>query len=322
MLIRSLVLKVAGWGWMESLVRKSFLFKPLVSRFIAGDTLADGMKASEDLLSRGFYVSLDLLGENVSTKEESDSAKASYIEMLHAIAKSNYFKPYKLSNSKPPLYEEIEPINISIKLTQCGFDLSDEVAESNYREVLAIAKEYQTFVRVDMEGSPYTERTVALIERVLPEFPNAGTVLQAYLHRTPSDLDRMMAMKARVRMVKGAYFEPATIAFPAKATVDQKYVELSKQMLKEAHYPAIASHDEAILRELIAYVNQEKISKDSFEFQMIYGIRRDLQDWLIKEGFRVRIYVPFGDSWYPYFSRRLAERPANMWFIFKSLFKG
>jgi proline dehydrogenase len=322
MMVRSIVLRVAGLGFVERIVKKSFLFRPLLKRFIAGDSLDHGMAASEALLERGFMVSLDLLGENVASLDEVARAKASYIEMLHRVAKSPHFRPYELSADSPPKYSQVESLNISIKLTQCGFDQSDELALNNYREVLAIARDYRTFVRVDMEGSPYTERTVKIIEDVIGEFPNSGTVLQAYMFRTPDDLSRLMKLGARIRLVKGAYFEPANLAYPSKADVDKSYVELAKKMLREAHYSAIATHDPRILEELKSFVRESKIDLNSFEFQMIYGIRRDLQDALLSEGFRVRVYVPFGKSWYPYFSRRLAERPANMWFIFKSLFKG
>lgn len=321
MFMRSLVLKVAGWSFTERTVRHSFLFRPLVKRFVAGDTLEEGMQASEALMDRGFLISLDLLGENVHSVAEANAAKEAYIEMLHRVKQSKHYKPYVLGGERPPVYTEIESLNISIKLTQCGFDQSDELTESNLREVLTIARDHNNFVRIDMEGSDYTERTVAIIEKMADEFPNVGTVLQAYLFRTQSDLDRLMARGLRLRMVKGAYLEPPTVAEPSKAKVDEDYIRFAKQMLKQANYPAIATHDPKVLAELKQFIEAEKIDRESFEFQMIYGVRRDLQDQLLAEGYRVRIYVPFGDSWYPYFSRRLAERPANMWFIFKSLFR-
>lgn len=321
MLSRSVVLRITGWKFIENLVRKSFLFRPLVRRFVAGDTLAEGLAASHELMKRGFLISLDLLGENVATVDEAESAKSVYIEMLREIEKSPHFQGYELEG-EGPRFKQIETLNISIKLTQCGFDQSDELAEKNYRDVLEVAKESNNFVRVDMEGSPYTERTIAIMERVHDDFPNCGTVLQSYLYRTQDDLNRLMARGMRLRMVKGAYLEPATVAHPRKPTVDAEYVKFAKQMLRGGNYPAIASHDAKILEELKAFIEAEQIDRSSFEFQMIYGVRRDLQDQLLAEGYRVRIYVPFGDSWYPYFTRRLAERPANMWFIFKSLFKG
>jgi proline dehydrogenase len=216
----------------------------------------------------------------------------------------------------------IEGLNISIKLTQCGLDQGEAFAEANYREVVRRAVETHTFVRIDMEASEYTERTVEIVERVFREFPNTGTVLQSYLRRTDDDVERMVGLGARVRLVKGAYLEPETVAYPDKPTVDAQFVKQGKRLLDAGNYPALATHDEAAIREFKAHAEREGIDKSRFEFQMLYGIRRDLQDSLRKEGYNVRVYVPFGDAWYPYFTRRLAERPANALFILKSLFKG
>lgn len=313
MLSRTVVLKVTSWPWMERIVKRSFLFRKLVQRFVAGDTLGEALDVSAELARRGFLISLDLLGENVKSLDEAISAKNAYIDMLGAIEARN------LNASRK---EPIEAANISIKLTQCGFDQGDEVAERHFREVLTEASRYGNFVRVDMEASEYTERTVSLIERVWPDHKNTGTVLQSYLYRTPSDLDRMIKLGARVRLVKGAYAEPASIAYPKKRDVDRAYVELAKKALRQVNYPAIATHDERIIAELKEFIASERIDPASFEFQMIYGVRRDLQEQLRSEGFNMRIYVPFGEAWYPYFTRRLAERPANLFFILKSLFKG
>lgn len=215
-----------------------------------------------------------------------------------------------------------EKLNVSIKLTQCGFDQGDELAEKNYREVVRIAAEKSNFIRVDMESSEYTERTLKIVERVWRETPNTGTVLQAYLYRTDTDVERMIELGMRVRLVKGAYLEPTTVAYADKSKVDEAYVRQAKRLLEGGYYPAIATHDEKIINELRAFVADKNISKSRFEFQMLYGVRRDLQDSLRSEGFNMRVYVPFGDHWYPYFSRRLAERPANIMFIARSLFKG
>lgn len=266
------------------------------------------MKASQALLDRGFNVTLDNLGENTSTETEALQAKSTYIQMLD-----------RIGHQKP---EPIEKCNISIKLTQCGLDLGVEYAERNYRDVLSAAQQYDNFVRVDMEGSAYTERTIQIMERVLPDFKNTGTVLQSYLLRTDDDVQKMIDLKARVRMVKGAYLEPASVAYQSKKDVDAAFVRQSKRLLAEAPYPAIATHDERIVNELNAFAAEKKIDRAGFEYQMLYGIRRDLQDRLKSEGYKVRVYVPFGDSWYPYFTRRLAERPANAFFMFRSLFKG
>jgi proline dehydrogenase len=308
MLARSLIIKTSSLPPIEKMVRRSGLFRPLVKRFIAGDTLDEALLVSQDLVRRGFKVSLDNLGENTKSEAEANQAKATYMEMLRRIA--------ELPESKG------EKINISIKLTQCGLDLGEHVAENNLREVLDVAKSHDNFVRVDMEASAYTERTMSIMCRVLLDYYNTGTVLQSYLYRTPEDLERLVALKSRVRLVKGAYLEPPSVAFPEKKKVDEAYVTLAERMLDASPYPAIATHDEAIIAKIESYAADRGTERNQFEFQMLYGIRRDLQEKLIRDGYNVRVYVPFGNAWYPYFTRRLAERPANTGFILKSLFKG
>lgn len=303
---RAIILKTAGLGPVEKVVRRSFLFRGLVRRFIAGDTLEEALKVAEDLAARGFQVTLDYLGENTKSEEEALAARRTYIEMLERISKSPCAKA----------------TNISIKLTQCGLDQGTDFAERNFRDVLTAAADVDNFVRVDMEGSDYTERTVAMLEKVWRDHKNTGTVLQTYLHRTPDDVELMIRLGMRTRLVKGAYLEPEAVAFKDKAKVDEAYVTLGKRMLEAANYPAFATHDEKIISELTAHASENKIEPARFEFQMLYGIRRDLQDRLLAQGYNVRVYVPYGDSWYPYFTRRLAERPANAFFILKSLFKG
>jgi proline dehydrogenase len=304
MLFRTLVLRASALPPVKTFVTRSRLFRPLVARFVAGETLDEAMAVAEALAERCFGVSLDLLGENVSSVEEAGRERDAYVQMLSRIHASRL----------------AEKLNISVKLTALGLDQGDSVAEANLRQVLAAAG--GTFVRVDMESSAYTERTVSMIERVFPDHSNTGTVLQSMLLRTPSDLDRMIRLGARVRLVKGAYLEPPSVAHTSKSEVDRHYVAAAKRLLKEGVYPAIATHDESIVRTLKEFVAREGVNKDSFEWQMLYGIRRDLQDRLRQEGFNVRVYIPFGGSWYPYFSRRLAERPANLAFIVKSLFRG
>lgn len=282
-----------------------------MKRFIAGDTLEEAMPVALDLLQRGFKVSLDYLGENTQSEAEALQAKATYIRMLDVIAEQ-----------VPPPYHGIEPLNISIKLTQCGLDQGEAFAIQNYRDVLAVAAKHDNFVRIDMEASEYTDRTVDIVTTTHKDFQNTGTVLQSYLKRTPEDVALMIDRQIRTRIVKGAYLEPPTVAFPEKAQVDQAYVTLAKQLLKSGLYPAIATQDDAIIRELNNFIDSESIDKGKFEYQMLFGIRRDLQDSLRQSGYNVRVYIPFGDSWYPYFTRRLAERPANSLFILKSLVRG
>lgn len=304
-LARSFIIKTASLKPVEALVRNSFFFRPLVTRFVAGDTLAEAMAVAEELADKGLGVSLDYLGENTKTREEAEHACDMYNQIIDAIAKSRHQAS----------------INISIKLTQCGLDIDEAWSEQNYRAVLANAAQHDIFVRVDMEASEYTERTVSMIERVFADYKNTGTVLQSYLRRSMDDVARMVRLGARVRVVKGAYLEPEKVAYPAKPTVDEKYVEMSKELMLKGNYPAIATHDERIIDQLTTFAAKQGIGKDRFEFQMLYGIRRDLQTSLRAEGYNVRVYVPYGDSWYPYFTRRLAERPANGFFILKSLFK-
>ncbi len=323
---RALVIKTSNLAPVRHLIQKSFLFRPLVRRFIAGNTLEDAIQASEALLAKGLKVSLDNLGENTASETEALSARATYIRMLEEIAKVPQVKQWtKEHGSSPTLHRSddgIEPLNISIKLTQCGLDIGDEFAERNLREVLETAKRLKNFVRVDMEASEYTQRTMDMVGRVLKDYSNTGTVLQSYLYRTGGDVEKIIEWRARVRLVKGAYLEPADVAYPEKQKVDEAYLTQAKRLLDAGLYPAIATQDPAIIEKLNAYVAEKKIDKSRFEYQMLYGIRRDLQDQLCASGYNVRIYVPFGDAWYPYFSRRLAERPANTFFIVKALFKG
>jgi len=343
MLSRAIILKIASLRPVERLVRKSFLFRPLVKRFVAGESLEEAMKACQDLADRGFFLSLDYLGENVKSSEGAAEAKDMYITMLRRIAESPLAsKPPKLVNvavgaSRPnpspgspnasgsptsPARGEVESCNISIKLTQCGFDISDELTEKHYSEVVEEAAQLGNFVRVDMEGSTYTERTVRIVTRMFDEFPNTGTVLQAYLKRTPDDVELMIQKRIRTRLVKGAYLEPATVAYQSKKQVNEQYIKLGTRLLDAGNYPAIATHDPNMVSAITEYASANGIDKSRFEFQMIFGVGRPLQNKLISEGYNVRIYVPFGESWYPYFTRRIAERPANAMFILKSLIRG
>lgn len=305
-MLRSAIIRVSEASWVERMVRRSRLFRKLVDRFIAGDNLDQAMESAERLAEAGFLVTLDYLGENTRSEAEALAAKATYSAMLERIAQS----PHK------------SKINISIKLTQCGLDQGEAFAEQNFRDVLGVAAQSGNFVRVDMEGSAYTQRTIDMILRVWSDFKNTGTVLQSYLYRNDDDVEIMVANGIRTRLVKGAYLEPASVAYPDKAKTDEAYVRQAKRLMVAGNYPAIATHDEKIIAELEAFEKAKGLDRSTFEYQMLYGIRRDLQQRLLDAGYNVRVYVPFGDSWYPYFTRRLAERPANMMFILKSLFKG
>ena len=303
---RNSILKIASTPTIENFVRHSFLFRPLVHRFVAGDTLEETFPQIEALAEKGFFVSLDNLGENFKTVQETDNATELYIQILNRIAKS-------------PL---ASLINISIKLTECGLDQDEELAKNHYHQILERALSLGIFVRVDMEGSAYTESTLRLVQEAFKRYPNTGTVLQTSLYRTEKDAADLTNAGIRVRLVKGAYLEPENVAYQSKHQVDEQYLKIAKYLLKEAPFPAFATHDEHIIAQVKYFADKEKIAKDQFEFQMLYGIRRDLQQSLKEEGYQVRIYTPFGQSWYPYFTRRLAERPANLFFVLKSLLKG
>jgi proline dehydrogenase len=293
----------------KKMVTGTALSRKMAARFVAGDTLEEALDAARAVNAAGMSVSLDFLGESVSSRAEAEAATDMVIRILEAIQREGL------------------DANVSVKPTQFGLDLDEAFCRENIEQVLQRARELgdgegEIFVRQDMESSAYTEATVAMVERLWGEgFRNTGTVLQSMLRRTPEDLDRLLALGSRIRLVKGAYKEPESAAYQDKAEVDRMYVEEMKRLLDDGNYPAIATHDEAIIDQARRYVWEKGIDKDSFEFQMLYGVRRDLQTRLHEEGYRVRVYIPFGNSWYPYLMRRLAERPANLMFMAGSVFK-
>jgi len=272
-------------------------------RFVAGEALDEAAQASKKLNQRGIRVALDLLGENVSDDKEAQVAARNYIAAL------DYIKETGID------------ANISIKLTALGLDISQDLCEQNVRAILEHAQSQGTFVCIDMEGADYTERTVAITLRMREQFEQVGTVIQSYLHRSKNDIEQLIAKGVRVRLVKGAYKEPATIAFRQKEEVDQNYVQLMLMLLARGNYPAIASHDQGILDAATTFVRDHGISKTAFEFQMLYGIRRDLQEKLVQQGYDMRVYVPYGSQWYPYLMRRMAERPANLMFVMSNVLR-
>ena len=266
-------------------------------RFVAGEVLDEAVQATQGLNKRGIRVALDLLGENVSDDKEAQAAARNYIAALDNIKQTGI------------------DANVSIKLTALGLDISQDLCEQNVQTILEHAKEQGTFVCIDMEGAAYTEQTVDIVLRMHKQFEQVGTVIQSYLHRSKKDIEQLIAEGVRVRLVKGAYKEPAEIAFQQKSEVDQNYVQLMLMLLARGNYPAIASHDEFIINAATNFVRDHGISKQAFEFQMLYGIRRDLQEKLVQKGYDVRVYVPYGSQWYPYLMRRMAERPANIMFV-------
>jgi proline dehydrogenase len=306
-MLRQSLLYLSGSRAAQRLVTGVPIARHMAERFVAGDTVDEAVAAARELNRADLSVSLDFLGESVASRDEAEAATDMAVHILERIAT-----------------EGIDA-NLSIKPTQLGLDIDEDFCRANVERVLQRGREVgngegEIFVRLDMESSEYTERTVALVEQLWADgFKNVGTVLQSYLYRTPEDLERMLALGARVRLVKGAYKEPEAVAYQDKADVDRMFVEEMKTLLARGVYPAIATHDEAIIDATRRFAWEHGVAKDAFEFQMLYGIRRDLQTRLHEEGYNVRVYVPFGDSWYPYLMRRLAERPANVFFIAGSI---
>lgn len=285
--------------WMET----SSLARRLSSRFVAGDTLPEALDVTRAVNREGIAVTLDRLGENVTSLEEAARSRDVYLEALSEISACRV------------------DANVSLKLSQFGIDISEEACRENVAQLAAAAAKNGSFVRVDMESSAYTDRTLRLVTDLHGRFGAVGAVIQAYLYRSEKDIDCLCRERIRVRLCKGAYLEPTALAFPSKTDVDRNFMRLAKKLLAEGTYPAIATHDERMISETIACVKSDRIASDSFEFQMLYGIRRDLQKRLVAEGYRLRLYVPFGRAWYPYFMRRLAERPANVLFLARNLFR-
>ncbi|HXI98898.1 MAG TPA: proline dehydrogenase family protein [Gemmatimonadaceae bacterium] len=304
-MLRSAFLHLADQQQIFKFVRNNRLAKSFANRFVAGETLDSALTAVARLNARGITASLDLLGESVHNEAEAQLAGEAYITMLDR------------------LHEQKADANVSVKLTAMGLDISEDLCIVIMHKILARARDCSSFVRIDMESSEYTQRTLDLIEqRLYPAYPqNVGIVLQSYLFRTFADVERAILLKARVRLCKGAYKEPETVAYPEKKDVDSNYIRCMHELMLHGNYPGIATHDEAIIKEAKRFAKENSISSDRFEFQMLYGVRRDLQDKLVREGYRMRVYVPFGTQWYPYLMRRLAERPANVAFLTGSMFK-
>jgi proline dehydrogenase len=273
-------------------------------RFIAGEAVPEAIDAARQIEHQGLMVTLDLLGESVTSTEDATRATHAYVDMIGEIERAGVDR------------------NISLKLTQLGLDVDRATCIDNLRRILDASAPAGFFVRIDMENSPYTDATLDALETVWNiGCRNVGTVIQSYLKRSPADIERLNRLGARVRLVKGAYREPREVAYQQKADVDRAFVELMQQLMERGTYPAIATHDPAMIDATCAFADRQHIAQDRFEFQMLYGIRRDLQADLSKRGYRFRVYVPFGKEWFPYFMRRLGERPANVGFVVRSIFR-
>jgi proline dehydrogenase len=284
-------------------VRRNRLARKFSSRFVAGETIDEAVKAAQELRQRGITVSLDLLGESVSVESEAIAARDQYLDMLDRMAAADL------------------EVNVSVKLTQMGIDIAEDLCYANMVSILDKARHHHGFVRLDMESSEYTQKTLSFFtERLYSSYGrHAGVVIQSALRRSEGDINDLIRMDARVRLCKGAYLEPPSVAFPDKKDVDRNYVLLMERLLLDGHYPGIATHDQAIIERALDFTSRRRIGPDRFEFQMLYGVRRDLQSRLRQAGYNVRVYIPFGTQWYPYLMRRLAERPANIAFILGNL---
>ena len=293
---------------LRNFAERSSLGRRVSGRFVAGTEIADAVRATQTINRAGMSVTIDNLGENVTNPDEARHSAQLYHQILDAIAANQL------------------NANISLKLPHMGLDVDEKLAREIVSGLVAKAESMNPpgFVRVDMEGSPHTQRTLDFVHELhrMPGNANSvGTVIQAYLKRSESDIEKLLAEGIRIRLCKGAYKEPPEIAFEAKADVDANYVKLMKILMKSGIYHGLATHDPGIIQQAQAFATSEKLSRDSFEFQMLYGIRRDLQQSLVRNGWRVRVYIPFGTEWYPYFMRRLGERPANVLFIARNLLR-
>ncbi len=286
-------------------VRTNRLAQKFASRFVAGETVLTAVEAAREINKKGITASLDLLGESITREAEAVAARDEYIRMLDRIAETGV------------------KANVSLKLTQMGLDISEDLCFANLSLILDQAMRLDSFVRLDMEGSAYTQRTLDFFSnRLYDRYRQiTGVVIQSCLRRSEKDIDRLLEMKARVRLCKGAYLESPDVAFPDKADVDRNYVLLMERLLERGNYPGLATHDEKILARARAFAASRGLPADRFEFQMLYGVRRDLQERLRRTGYNMRVYIPFGTQWYPYLMRRLAERPANIAFILGNMVK-
>ncbi|HLF82719.1 MAG TPA: proline dehydrogenase family protein [Blastocatellia bacterium] len=279
-------------------------FNNVTRRFVAGEELTDAVEAIRQLNRRGISASFDHLGESITAEAETRKEVNEYVRVLDSI------------------HDNRLDSNVSVKLTQLGLDVSQDLCYANTRTIVEAALRNNNFVRIDMEDSSKTDATLQVFKRLRAESENVGIVVQAYLFRSEKDTEELLKVGARIRVCKGAYQEPPSVAFPNKADVDANFIKLTKMLLSSGGYHGIATHDEHMVAATTQFAKELSISPDKFEFQMLYGIRRDLQQKLVREGYRIRVYVPYGRYWYPYFMRRLAERPANVWFVLRNMIRG
>jgi len=302
-MLRSVLLKLSENKKFGTWVTSNGTTRRVARRFVAGETLEEAIVAARRCNDAGLMASLDYLGENVASTLDAQRSRDAYLEIFEAIA-----------------HEKLQA-NVSCKLTQLGLDINTEFCTGLVLSIVERAAGFDNFLRIDMEGSAYTQRTMDLVKFVRSRNPAVGTVIQSYLYRSEKDVGELLACGCRIRLVKGAYKEPEDLAFPRKADVDSNYVRLMQMLLPSGFYHAVATHDPHMIAATIRYAAAKGIFKDDFEFQMLYGVRTDLQRRLARDGYRVRVYIPFGNDWFPYFMRRLAERPANVGFILRNFFR-
>jgi proline dehydrogenase len=301
--LRSLLLVLSRQPWLRHWMETSPAADRLTSRFVAGSTIEREVSVCQKLNAGGYLATLDHLGESVTSLEEAEQSRDAYLAALDQIAKLNL------------------QATVSVKLTQLGLDFSEQECRANVECLVTRAKSIGCIVEIDMESSAYVDRTLLLVSGLHVKYGAVRAVMQAYLYRTESDIENLCRQSIPIRLCKGAYREASDVAFPRKKDVDANYVRLMLQLFDRGTYPAIATHDENILNHALGYIQERNIAADRFEFQMLYGVRRDLQRRLVAAGYRLRLYVPYGNAWYPYFMRRLAERPANVLFLARNLLK-
>ena len=303
LVIRALLLELSNSRRMARWVTSNGISRRMARRFVAGEELDEAIAAARACNRAGMMASLDYLGENVASEADAQRARDAYLGIFDRIAR-----------------ERLDA-NVSLKLTQLGLDLGEEFCQGMVEAIVERAAGYGNFVRIDMEGSAYTQRTIELAKRVRAKNPAVGVVVQSYLYRSAQDVRELIGIGCRMRLCKGAYKEPPEIAFQQKADVDANYIRLMQLLLPSGIYHGIATHDPRMIAATLDFVAEHRIAKDQFEFQMLYGIRTDLQQELVRDAYRMRIYIPFGRDWFPYFMRRLAERPANLAFFIRNLFR-
>jgi proline dehydrogenase len=301
--MRSMLISLSHRRSLARLAVRSPLTRPVVARFVAGETLEEALAAIEVLKAAGMRATVDVLGESVTSADEADAASTRYVETLAALAARGL------------------DANVSVKLTQMGLGIDRELCRANVMRILGAARGVDGFVRFDMEDHTRTDATLALWEEAHAAYPGTGIVIQSALRRSASDVERIIALGGRVRLCKGAYDEPRSVAFATKAAVDANYARLMERLLLSGTYPALATHDPGLIAKAIEIIGREGIGPERFEFQMLYGVRRDLQRKLAAKGYTVRLYVPYGREWFPYYMRRLAERPANVGFMLRAIVK-